>query len=159
MNVRADFNRGHDAQNFFAQIDAPKFAQIQINDDSRLKINCLVDFRRQNLRNEKFVEAGAIEAGFVDFGEEVEHRRNFFRAKFFDVIKFHELIVSAGQVRKFFAVVVGERVVVENVNRDGRQRLGNIFKGREHGSPREFCKRAGLVAESKTNVNHKSHSF
>ena len=40
------------------------------------------------------------------------------RAKFFDVVKFHELIILPREVRKLVAVIGRQRIVVEDVDGD-----------------------------------------
>ena len=48
-------------------------------------------------------------------------------AKFFDIVKFHVLIVFLRELGKFLAVVAGQGIVVQNVRRDFR---ACVFKNR-----------------------------
>ena len=112
----------------------PQLVEVEVDDDVRVEVDELFYFGRKNLRQEKSIHCSHAEMRALH----VRNIRNKFVElvrKIFDVVKFYGLPEARGELQKFFAVVSRERVVVEEVNRDGG---GRVLEKGEHGRADEL---------------------
>ena len=109
---------------------------VEIDKNIGVEVNHAVDFIfRQQFRHQQAVECADTESAFENlrnfFGEEfqtVGHERG-------DVIKFNALIIFAGNVIEFIAIIERQRLIVEYV--DG-ELFARILENRRHRCADEF---------------------
>ena len=90
---------------------------------------------RENFFHQQTIERADTETQLDFVGELFTQKFHFVCADFFDVVKLHALTVTTCEVGEFVAVGGSQRGVVEDVNRDGRER---VFKDGRHCCADEF---------------------